>query len=123
GPVVQWPGELDWDREHAYSLRDANLDNTRVLAQWYAMNQADSVTGLQDSVHQLQGIPWVNTLAADDQGRALYMNQSVVPNVTQAKLAQCSDPRVGTQVIVLDGSRSTCAWDIDPAAAQPGIFA
>ncbi|WOE76938.1 acylase [Pseudomonas protegens] len=123
GPVVQWPGELDWDREHAYSLRDANLDNTRVLAQWYAMNQASSVMGLQDSVHQLQGIPWVNTLAADDQGRALYMNQSVVPNVTQAKLAQCSDPRVGTQVIVLDGSRSTCAWDIDPAAAQPGIFA
>lgn len=123
GPVVQWPGELDWDREHAYSLRDANLDNTRVLAQWYAMNQADSVTGLQDSVHQLQGIPWVNTLAVDDQGRALYMNQSVVPNVTQAKLAQCSDPRVGTQVIVLDGSRSSCAWDIDPAAAQPGIFA
>lgn len=123
GPVVQWPGELDWNRQYAYSLRDANLDNSRVLAQWYAMNQAGSVTDLQDRVHRLQGIPWVNTLAVDDQGRALYMNQSVVPNVTQAKLAQCSDPRAGTQVIVLDGSRSACAWDIDPAAAQPGIFA
>nr|WP_263010896.1 acylase [Pseudomonas chlororaphis] len=123
GPIVQWPGELDWDRQYAYSLRDANLDNSRVLAQWYAMNQAASVSDLQDSVHRLQGIPWVNTLAVDDQGRALYMNQSVVPNVTQAKLAQCSDPRAGTRVIVLDGSRSACAWDIDPAAAQPGIFA
>ncbi|WP_085597522.1 MULTISPECIES: acylase [unclassified Pseudomonas] len=123
GPVVQWPGELDWDRQHAYSLRDANLGNTRVLVQWAAMNQATSVSGLQDSVHHWQGIPWVNTLAVDDQGRALYMNQSVVPNVTQAKLAQCSDPRAGTQVIVLDGSRQACAWDIDPAAAQPGIFA
>ncbi|UCZ85240.1 acylase [Pseudomonas sp. L5B5] len=123
GPVVQWPGELDWDRKHAYSLRDANLDNTRVLAQWAAMNQASSVAGLEDSVHRVQGIPWVNTLAVDDQGRALYMNQSVVPNVTQAKLAQCSDPRAGTQVVVLDGSRKACAWDIDPAAAQPGIFA
>lgn len=123
GPIVQWPGELDWDRQYAYSLRDANLDNSRVLAQWYAMNQAGSVSDLQDSVHRLQGIPWVNTLAVDDQGRALYMNQSVVPNVTQAKLAQCSDPRAGTRVIVLDGSRSACAWDIDPAAAQPGIFA
>ncbi|RBJ85583.1 acylase [Pseudomonas sp. MWU12-2534b] len=123
GPIVQWPGELDWDRQYAYSLRDANLDNSRVLAQWYAMNQAGSVSDLQDSVHRLQGIPWVNTLAVDDQGRALYMNQSVVPNVTQAKLAQCSDPRAGTRVIILDGSRSACAWDIDPAAAQPGIFA
>ncbi|NBF02097.1 acylase [Pseudomonas sp. Fl5BN2] len=123
GPIVQWPGKLDWDHKYAYSLRDANLDNTRVLAQWYAMNQAGSVAGLQDSVHQLQGIPWVNTLAVDDQGRTVYMNQSVVPNVTQAKLALCSDPRVGTQVIVLDGSRSACAWDLDPAAAQPGIFA
>lgn len=123
GPIVQWPGELDWDRQYAYSLRDANLDNSRVLAQWYAMNQAGSVSDLQDSVHRLQGIPWVNTLAVDGQGRALYMNQSVVPNVTQAKLAQCSDPRAGTRVIVLDGSRSACAWDIDPAAAQPGIFA
>ncbi|MCO7571843.1 acylase [Pseudomonas chlororaphis] len=123
GPIVQWPGELDWDRQYAYSLRDANLDNSRVLAQWYAMNQAASVSDLQDSVHRLQGIPWVNTLAVDDQGRALYMNQSVVPNVTQAKLAQCSDPRAATRVIVLDGSRSACAWDIDPAAAQPGIFA
>ncbi|MGC5698646.1 acylase [Pseudomonas sp. NFXW11] len=123
GPVVQWPGELDWDRQYAYSLRDANLDNSRVLSQWAAMNQAASVAGLQDSVHRLQGIPWVNTLAVDDQGRTLYMNQSVVPLVTQAKLAQCSDPRVGTRVIVLDGSRSACAWDIDPSAAQPGIFA
>ncbi|AZC26824.1 bifunctional acylase PvdQ [Pseudomonas sessilinigenes] len=123
GPVVQWPGELDWNRQYAYSLRDANLDNTRVLTQWQAMNQASSIAGLQDSVHRLQGIPWVNTLAVDDQGRALYMNQSVVPNVTQAKLALCSDPRAGTQVIVLDGSRRACAWDIDPAAAQPGIFA
>lgn len=123
GPIVQWPGELDWDHQYVYSLRDANLDNSRVLAQWYAMNQASSVAALQDSVHQLQGIPWVNTLAVDDQGRALYMNQSVVPNVTQAKLAQCSDPRIGTRVIVLDGSRSACAWDIDPTAAQPGIFA
>ncbi|WP_176518379.1 hypothetical protein, partial [Pseudomonas faucium] len=31
GPVVQWPGRLDWDTQAAYSLRDANLDNTRVL--------------------------------------------------------------------------------------------
>ncbi|AZE99995.1 penicillin amidase family protein [Pseudomonas orientalis] len=122
GPVVQWPGKLDWDSHYAYSLRDANLGNDRVLQQWYAMNRAGSLKELQSSVHTLQGIPWVNTLAADDQGQSLYMNLSVVPNVSAAKLALCSDPRAGLQMIMLDGSRSACAWDIDPQAAQAGIF-
>ncbi|NNA45415.1 acylase [Pseudomonas lactis] len=122
GPVVQWPGKLDWDSRYAFSLRDANLGNDRVLQQWYAMNRAGSLKELQTSVHTLQGIPWVNTLAADDQGQSLYMNLSVVPNVSAAKLATCSDPRAGFQMIVLDGAHSACAWDIDPRAAQPGIF-
>ncbi|MFJ7312607.1 penicillin acylase family protein [Pseudomonas sp. NPDC098747] len=123
GPIVQWPGKLDWDKQFAYSLRDANLDNDRVLKQWYAMNQASTLEELQDSVHKIQGIPWVNTLAADDKGQTLYMNLSVVPNVSREKLAKCSDPRIGTQMIVLDGSNSACAWDIDPQAAQKGIYA
>nr|WP_178132108.1 acylase [Pseudomonas sp. C2B4] len=123
GPIVQWPGKLDWDNQFAYSLRDANLDNDRVLQQWYAMNRADNLKEFQASVHKIQGIPWVNTLAADDQGQTLYMNLSVVPNVSAEKLAQCSDPRIGLQMIVLDGSNSACAWDIDPQAAQKGIYA
>ena len=123
GPIVQWPGKLDWDNQFAYSLRDANLDNDRVLKQWYAMNQATSLKDLQDSVHKIQGIPWVNTLAVDDQGQTLYMNLSVVPNVSVDKLAKCSDPRAGLQMIVLDGANSACAWDIDPQAAQKGIYA
>lgn len=123
GPVVQWPGKLDWDNRFAYSLRDANLENDRVLTQWYAMNRAESLQAFQASVNKIQGIPWVNTLAADDQGQTLYMNLSVVPNVSAAKLAQCSDPRMGLQMIVLDGSNRACAWDIDPQAAQKGIYA
>ncbi|MBC8996875.1 acylase [Pseudomonas sp. N40(2020)] len=123
GPIVQWPGKLDWDNQFAYSLRDANLDNDRVLKQWYAMNQAATLQDLQDSVHKIQGIPWVNTLAVDDKGQTLYMNLSVVPNVSNEKLAKCSDPRAGTRMIVLDGSHSGCAWDIDPQAAQKGIYA
>lgn len=123
GPVVQWPGRLDWDGQFAYSLRDANLENDRVLAQWYAMNRAVTLKDFQNTVHEIQGIPWVNTLAVDDQGQSLYMNLSVVPNVGADKLARCSDPRAGQKLIVLDGSRSECAWDVDPKAAQKGIYA
>jgi acyl-homoserine-lactone acylase len=122
GPVVQWPGRLDWDRQAAYSLRDANLDNTRVLQQWYQINRAHSVQALQASVTQLQGIPWVNTLATDDTGQALYLNQSVVPYVDQALLEQCGNPKAPGGLVVLDGSRSACQWKVDAQAAQPGIF-
>ena len=123
GPIVQWPGKLDWNNQYAYSLRDANLDNDRVLKQWYAMNRAGNLKDLQDSVHTIQGIPWVNTLAVDDKGQTLYMNLSVVPNVSVDKLTKCSDQRAGLKMIVLDGSNSACAWDIDPQAAQKGIYA
>nr|WP_236179916.1 acylase [Pseudomonas mosselii] len=122
GPVVQWPGRLDWDNQAAYSLRDANLDNTRVLQQWYRINRADSLETLKASVGRLQGIPWVNTLAVDAAGQALYLNQSVVPYVDQALLAQCSNPAVSGPLVVLDGSRSACQWKVDAQAAQPGIF-
>jgi len=122
GPVVQWPGRLDWDNKAAYSLRDANLDNTRVLQQWYRINRADSLDALKGSVEQLQGIPWVNTLAVDAGGRALYLNQSVVPYVDQQLLSQCSNPAAQGPLVVLDGSRSACQWKVDAQAAQPGIF-
>lgn len=122
GPVVQWPGRLDWDRQHAYSLRDANLENTRVLQQWDAINRADSLDRLKQAVGQIQGVPWVNTLAVDAEGRAAYLNQSVVPYVDQALLARCGDPAAIEPLVVLDGSRSVCQWKTDAQAAQPGIF-
>ncbi|QHG64737.1 acylase [Pseudomonas putida] len=122
GPVVQWPGRLDWDTQAAYSLRDANLDNTRVLQQWYRINQADSLDVLKGSIEQLQGIPWVNTLAVDAAGKALYLNQSVVPYVDQQLLSECSNPAAQGPLVVLDGSRSACQWKVDAQAAQPGIF-
>nr|ATI09420.1 acyl-homoserine-lactone acylase [Pseudomonas sp.] len=122
GPVVQWPGKLDWNGQYAFSLRDANLGNDRVLQQWYAMNQPAASRTCKPRYtacrHSLG-----HTLAADDQGQSLYMNLSVVPNVSAKKLEQCSDPRAGLQMIMLDGAHSACAWDIDPRAAQPGIFA
>ncbi|QDR68635.1 acylase [Pseudomonas sp. BJP69] len=122
GPLVQWPGRLDWDTHAAYSLRDANLDNTRVLQQWNQINRAESLAALRGSVEQLQGIPWVNTIAVDQAGRALYLNQSVVPYVDQQMLDTCSNPQAPGSLVVLDGSRSACQWKVDAQAAQPGIF-
>ncbi|MBN0559948.1 penicillin acylase family protein, partial [Pseudomonas aeruginosa] len=92
--LVVWPGKLDWNRSEAYALRDANLENTRVLQQWYSINQASDVADLRRRVEALQGIPWVNTLAADEQGNALYMNQSVVPYLKPELMPACAIPQL-----------------------------
>lgn len=124
GPLVTLPGLLPWDRQRAYALQDANLGNDRILAQWDAINRAKSVKELQQVVGSIQGTPWVNTLAVDDQGDALYMNASVIPNLPTAQLAQCADPAlVKAGLPGLDGSRSACNWQDDPGASQKGIVA
>nr|WP_276583700.1 acylase [Pseudomonas sp. RIT-PI-AD] len=122
GPLVKWPGLLDWSADQAFALHDANLDNTRVLQQWLEMDQADSLATFRAAVERVQGIPWVNTLAVDDQGTALYMNASVVPEIAPPALASCVDPAFAEKGLpVLDGSRSECEWSHETGAAQPGI--
>lgn len=121
GPVVQWPGKLEWDSRYAYSLRDANLGNDRVLKQWYAMNRATSVEGVGESLRKVHGIPWVNTLAVDDRGVAGYFNYAVVPYVDAAKLKACGLPS-GEEAVLLEGSRGACDWASSDDAGQSGIF-
>ncbi|GAB7527627.1 acyl-homoserine lactone acylase PvdQ [Pseudomonas sp. 3A(2025)] len=122
GPLIKWPGVADWDSKNAYAFQDANLANTRAVEQWYAMNRAGSVTELRDAVQRIQGIPWVNTLAADQQGQAAYMNVSVVPNVALSQLQSCVVPALQAHGLPgLDGSRSACDWQNAEGAVQPGI--
>ncbi|QLF91849.1 acylase [Pseudomonas sp. ABC1] len=123
GPLLNWPGVAEWDEKHAYALKDANLDNPRAPAQWYAINQTDGVASLRRSIEEMQGIPWVNTLAADEQGNALFMNASVVPNVPEQLLHSCADTRLlQTGLPGLDGSRRECDWQRAAGAAQAGIL-
>lgn len=122
GPLVTWPGMLKWNKKEAFALRDANLGNTRVLQQWYAINHAENAADLRASVESIQGIPWVNTIATDDEGHALYMNQSVVPHLLEGQLKECSIPELVVEGLPgLEGNRSACDWHIDKSAAQAGI--
>ena len=122
GPVINWPGVLDWNKQHAYVLQDVNLNNDRVLSQWLHMNQAPDLQAFRSAIEQVQGIPWVNTLAVDDQGAALYMNASVVPNLPMERLAGCAiQPLVEKGLPAVDGSRSECNWQADAQAKVEGI--
>src|SRR3546814_17170387 len=78
GPVVMRPGAFGWDARTAYAIRDANFDNNRMIEVWQAMDAAPDLDVFARDIQQILGLPWVNTVAADRQGRALYMGVTVV---------------------------------------------
>ncbi len=116
-----------WTSAQAYSMGDANAANFRYLNHFFENNLAQTVREY-DAVHRRnQGIPWVNSIAADSKGEAYYADLSVVPNVTNAKAEACNTAlgRGTYQLLrlpVLDGSRSECNWGRDDDAIQPGTF-
>jgi acyl-homoserine-lactone acylase len=69
GPVVQWPGRLDWDNQAAYALRDANLENTRVLQQWYRINRADSLARCKRRWRSCRASPGSTPWRSTQRGR------------------------------------------------------
>ena len=118
---------LPWTPATAFTMGDANAANFRYLNHFFFTNQAQSVDELDQIEKTYEGIPWVNTIAADSQGKAYYADIGSIPNVSNAKAQQCDSP-VGAATFqalglpVLDGSRSSCEWGNDSDAAAPGIF-
>jgi acyl-homoserine-lactone acylase len=116
-----------WTPVKAYALGDANYENFRYLNHFLKTDQAQSVREYDRIQRRIQGIPWVNSIAADRKGNAYYSMDGAVPNVPDAKATACAGalglavfPLTG--IPVLDGSRSECNWDTDADAAVEGIF-
>nr|WP_297356772.1 penicillin acylase family protein [uncultured Caldimonas sp.] len=127
GPVLEVPPlGLQWTRGEAWAIRDVNEHNHRMVEQWYAMNLAKTLPELKDAVLRVLGNPWNNTVAADREGRTLFMGATPVPHVTAEQFADClpegGEVLLPLELFALDGSRSACDWGDDPAAPQRGIL-
>ncbi len=130
GPVIAAPRlGLAWSEQRAYALQDANTANARSADAWLAMAKARNVADLRRAHGQL-GLPWVNTIAADRDGNAMYADVSVVPDVDAALLAACKPSAQAAAlmnsaagIVVLDGSRAACNWKRDAASPVPGLIA
>jgi acyl-homoserine-lactone acylase len=126
GPIIE-NSLFAWTATTAYAFQDMNLPNNRLAEQWLRIAWSRDVVELRQALAEVNGIPWVNTLAADSQGNALYADYSVKPYVTDAKLAACTTSPVARAataagVPTLDGWRAACNPDADPATRQPGIL-
>ncbi|MFE5915296.1 penicillin acylase family protein, partial [Streptomyces wedmorensis] len=130
GPVVGGLGAqlpLPWTATTAYALNDPNAANLRGSDTALGFGKARSTRDVADALRRTQGLPWVNTIAADSAGHSYFSQSQVLPRITDELAQRCSTPLgratyPASGVAVLDGSRSDCALGSDPDAVQPGVF-
>ena len=72
-------GSFDWTQSVGITYRDGNLGNRTLISQFLDMNAADSLEAFQQAHADNQGIPWVNTMSADKDGRAWYTDATPAP--------------------------------------------
>lgn len=127
GPVLVMPrAGLNWTAQVAYALKDANAGGLRSTDTYLSLARARTVADVQQALSNL-GTSWVNTIATDRHGQAMYADMSVVPDVDAAQLARCAPSKPaaallgGAGLVVLNGSRSDCDWRQDPASPVPGL--
>jgi acyl-homoserine-lactone acylase len=124
GAVVDLVGGWPTPAGTVFAMRDANIDNTRILDQFVEMGQSTSIADLQDALKTI-AIPWANTIAADRSGTGMYADVTTVPNITAEQLDSCAEGFssliTNFGVATLNGSRSECEWGTDPDGPD-GLF-
>lgn len=122
GPVVAGE-QTPWNDQYVYVMRDVNYENYRTGDQYAAMQGANNVTELRQALADYQAAAFVNTIGADKDGGALYADMSAIPNVSIELIQRCAvDVSEGSRITTLNGSDPSCNWQVDPAAAAPGLM-
>lgn len=132
GPLVDLSSmspALGWNTQHAFALRDANVDNLRAFENFRQWDQAHSLSDFIAIQKRLAATPWVNTLAIGrDDPRVWFADLGPVPDVPDSLAATCTTPlgrafdAKAPGVPFLDGSKSACAWHVDASSVQPGAL-
>jgi acyl-homoserine-lactone acylase len=122
-----WSAGSMHDDGRAYAFGDPNASNMRMLNTLFALNQARDVGDVLDAIVSTQGVPWWTVIAADADGETLFSQIQVVANVPDDHAEDCvpaewRDAFAVERSIILDGSRSACAWRTDADALEPGIL-
>ena len=85
---------------------------------------------LRQVFHQVKGLPWVNTLAADATGAAWYTDGSATPSLSDAAterfLRRLDEDLIAAlafenRIAMLDGSEPDDEWVEHAGARSPGL--
>ena len=119
---------LPWTTTTAFAFADANANNlARAVNTWFGFDRATSTQQMLSILKKYQGIPWVNTIATDRAGLALYADIGSIPNVSNAEAHRCDTPLgaftfAAVGLPILNGATTSCDWANDSDAAVRGIF-
>lgn len=119
GPLMALPGLTD-DPFTAFAVRDANEANLHTFAQWQAMGSARSMDEFIDAHRSYNAMPWVNTIAASADGRAVYIDNSNVGALSEEAILSWHNtlkavPKLqylylARGLVILDGSQQSNEW-------------
>jgi acyl-homoserine-lactone acylase len=115
GPVI-------WEDGLSIAVDDANANNLRGVNQWLAISKSENASQVIESERAIQGVPWVNTIGADDQGNAFYSEVVVASSLTKAFLTSKCNLEPGSLTGPFLGN-GTCELPESPGALVPGILA
>ncbi|WP_218668208.1 penicillin acylase family protein [Vreelandella utahensis] len=114
GGLSQWG-----DDGTAYTYRDANLNRNNLLDTWLRMSRASNLEEFKDVFRECGSTLWTNTIYADAEGNAYYIDSSSVPNLSEEsqevvnfKRQASADYRdlFNSGVVLLDGDTSRDDW-------------
>ena len=88
GPMIEVPGNFDWNTDNAFAIKDANLPNFDIVDHWLAMNMATSMDEFKQAFKDYDGVIFNNTMAASADGQVFYIDDSTVPNLTETAIEQ-----------------------------------
>jgi acyl-homoserine-lactone acylase len=113
------PGLTD-DPFTVFAVRDANEANLHTFAQWQAMGSARSMDEFIDAHRSYNAMPWVNTIAASADGRAVYIDNSNVGALSEEAILSWHNtlkavPKLqylylARGLVILDGSQQSNEW-------------
>jgi acyl-homoserine-lactone acylase len=110
GLMIETPPSngMGWSADNAFTFRDSAQKNVDMIDHWLAMNLSTNLDEFQQAFKDYDGIPWVNTMYADDQGNAFYIDKSRVHNLNDTALDLMRTD------LVLVGTRQQVGFDILP---------
>lgn len=119
GPLMALPGLTD-DPLTVFAVRDANAANLHTFAQWQAMGSAKTMDEFIEAHRTYNAMPWVNTIAASADGRAVYIDNSNVGALSEEAILTWSNtikavPKLqylylSRGLVILDGSKKSNEW-------------
>ena len=89
GPMILVPGNFEWGPGgSAFAIKDVNLGNVDIIDHWLAMNLAGNIDEFKQAFQDYDGVIFNNTMSADAAGNVYYIDDSPVPNLTDAAITE-----------------------------------